>query len=183
VSQHSHTHAPKLKKTTNYYFLLLPSSAKKCGKDLELSADSIRRGVKRNAYLFACLEMALTDWLHPKSHVMAERSAREIVANKVKELEPSSRFVVALHEALIYSPLSPIGSPKNPFHKLSDRDRLLEALDVPMNHDLSKSKRDISPYFDFLLFAHEATKFWVRYFELPVDANDLFGNMVRDVFL
>jgi len=153
-------------------------SARKLGAPLEVPENAVRRGVKRNAYIFACLQMTLTDWLHPKSHIMAERSAREIVANKVCDLEPSSRFVVALHEALIYSPLSPIGSHRSPFHKLSKRDLLLEALDVPMPHDLAPSKAAISTYFDFLSHAHLATRTWVRHFDLDVDSNDLFANMI-----
>ena len=53
------------------------------------------------------LFLAAIFWAHVKTHKSAEQSAREIWHKSVTALEPSTRHVVGLHDALLYHKISP----------------------------------------------------------------------------
>lgn len=139
---------------------------------------SSKNGLSVSELALAYVHLAATAWAHPKTHVLAERCAREIVRSNVRELEPSSRYVVSLHEGLLYSPMSPGGSRLNPLHQLLDMKSLLDELRVPMKHDLSASKVKLSRYFAFLVASRPVFGQCVSRHNLRVDVEALFHNIV-----
>jgi len=137
-----------------------------------------RGHVSVNAIVLAHLHIACAAWLHPKSHVLAEQSAREIVRIKVIELEPSFRFVASLHEGLLYNESGPGGLHWSPLHMMTHIESLLEVLDLPVHHDFTLDKREVSEYFAFMLEAHHVMKRVARLHGCRVDSYTLFHNMV-----
>lgn len=155
-------------------------SAKQLGAPFAPSLTAQKRGVTRNAALLSLLHLCLTAWLHPRTHVQAERSSREIAAKRESALEPSSRFVPSLHDGLVFGSLSPLRAPDAcALSSMGDIASLFASFEAgPLPHNLALSKRDVSEYFDFLLTAHEQVRFWLRYHELGVSAEALFSNVV-----
>lgn len=93
---------------------------------------------------------------------MAERNARQILRTRTVPLEPSSRFVVSLHDGLLYNSFAPGAENYNPLSMLANFQSLLDSLDCPLPHDLSASKMNISRYFRFAYLAHKSVHYWIR---------------------
>jgi hypothetical protein len=88
--------------------------------------------------------------------------------------------VASLHDGLVFGSMSPIRCPdESPASCLGSIKALFACIGSgPLPHDLSQSKRNISPYFDFLLYAHEQVRYWVKFYEFNVSSEALFSNMV-----
>ena len=138
----------------------------------------VPRGMTTEHAVAAMLHAALVVWIHPKSHALAERSARDIVASNATELEPSSRYVASLHEGLLFNALSPAGSGWNPFHMLSNIDALLTSAMAPLAHRLQDSKRDVSRYYAFVAQAVPIVRSCLAKHNIKADAHALAHNMV-----
>ena len=110
--------------------------------------------------------------------MFAEESARDIMRANCYALEPSARFVLALHHGLIYNPTSPAGSTANPLHMMARLDSLFDSLLTPMHHTFDDNKALISRYYHFIVRSREVTARTVRRFGLEADPYLLWHNMV-----
>jgi len=66
----------------------------------------------------------------------------------------------------------------SPLHMMTHIESLLEVLDLPVHHDFTLDKREVSEYFAFMLEAHHVMKRVARLHGCRVDSYTLFHNMV-----
>eukprot|EP01135_Chromosphaera_perkinsii_P002603 Nk52_evm119s224 gene=Nk52_evmTU119s224 len=133
----------------------------------------------RNALLLACMREVLANFSHVKIHCLCEISAREISAERIAILEPSSRFVLSLNEGLLNSPLSPA----LPGHVLSvvNKYKITKGIYTspnPDKHKLGRRKLQLVPHFEFLLKARSIIFRLVGQFGLKVNTEALFSNLI-----
>eukprot|EP00961_Rhodomonas_salina_P221877 3000286-Rhodomonas_salina.1 len=136
--------------------------------------------ITRNEILMCAFLTTLSQWLHPVSHVAAEKSAREIAEKQVEMLEPSSRFVESLHEGLLHGWLSPIARMDHPLHSGWDVDLLLETMKLHPTppHKLVSRKAEIAPVFRFYREANRVVSLLIKTYGLGVNPEWLFLNAV-----
>jgi hypothetical protein len=100
--------------------------------------------------LIACFVVLLIiGWGHPQSHILSEKSAREIAKKEVRILEPSSRYVLPLHQGLLYSSISPIDEADHFFSSQVVRQSMIDSAFFPIPHHLDRRKVQFR-YFNFL---------------------------------
>jgi hypothetical protein len=128
--------------------------------------------------IIAHLYAACYGYVHPRGHVMAEHSAREIYRKRYESLEPSSRFVLQLHEGLVYNKLSPMGSWMNPTHMMTSSSSLLATLETPMNHILDDRKYIVSPYYSFVMCALDSLKRLLKRYDYQLNVHNLMHNVI-----
>lgn len=130
-----------------------------------------------NNKITSLMIVALVMWAHPQTHIVSEISAREIARKNISELEPSNRFVVALHDGLFYGPNSPLT--KNHFFSMNmDKKSSIEsATKIRMSHSIDKNKMQFR-YFNFLMKARASVHKNIRRFNLDVNPEFLFNNIV-----
>ena len=98
--------------------------------------------------------VSLVMWAHPQTHVAAEMSAREIARKKIEKLEPSNRFVVALHQGLLYNQYSPLATGQPLSINVDKESGVAAATQVRMPHKFHKEKHQFR-YYRFLLTARK----------------------------
>ncbi|GAA4826151.1 hypothetical protein [Algivirga pacifica] len=125
----------------------------------------------------ALIGQLIAHWAHPQSHVMSEKSAREITEKQVQPLEPSSRFVVALHDGLLYSPISPITTKTHLLNTMAERDSIIASIEVPLPHAMDKRKMQFR-YYSFLVKARMVLIQSLKKYNLNINAEYLFNNMI-----
>lgn len=130
-----------------------------------------------NDKIAGLLIMALITWAHPQTHIVAEISAREIARKNIQELEPSNRFVVALHDGLIYGPSSPLAKEQFLSINIDKKSGLESSTKVRMSHNIDAQKMQFR-YYNFLLKARASVHKNIRKFNLDVNPEFLFNNMV-----
>jgi hypothetical protein len=135
----------------------------------------------RNAQLVSMLNIYFSLCLHPTCHASSERSAKEIGENKVTALEPSSRFVFGLHQNLFHQKFSTVADNYYGItvavsgHKAIRHS--MEHHPVPP-HKLDGRKAKISPFYDWISQGHGIIHKLVRKYQLNVNAEYLFQNIV-----
>lgn len=128
-----------------------------------------------NSKLLSCLVLIVAGYTHAKLHIQAERSAFEIAHTKCTTLEPSSRFVMGLHNGLFFSTTSP-----GRMHALNggvEISNICATIQIPLAHKLDKNLR-VFPFYDFMWKAHGIVHGLVKKYDLPVNAAALCGNAV-----
>lgn len=134
--------------------------------------------VKGDNDLLACFVVLLIiGWGHPQSHILAEKSAREIAQKNIKILEPSSRYVLALHEGLMYSPISPIDEENHFFSSMVIRQTMIDSAFVRIPHVLSKDKMNFR-YYNFLYKSRGILMRYIAKYGIDVNGEYLFNNMI-----
>ncbi len=130
-----------------------------------------------NGTIASLLITTLAFWAHPQTHVAAEKSAREIASKKIEGLEPSNKFVVALHYGLLYYSNSPI----SPNHSLSTNVNRVSGIEssttIPLKHVFDPRKMEFR-YYNFLMQSRGVVAKHLKEFELDVNLDFLFNNMV-----
>ena len=139
------------------------------GKDLDPKLSS--------NLLFSIVIATANTWSHFKSHLMAEKSAQEIIDGGIVALEPSARFVHGLHSGLLNSATSPAVT-TSPLYGLSVTRQCFEhRVRVPMPHYLDMAKRRSLPGFDFLYAARKSIAKHIKAHGLKVSIEPLFQNI------
>ncbi|MCR9288466.1 MAG: hypothetical protein NXI23_13900 [Bacteroidetes bacterium] len=140
----------------------------------ELAGENI---IGDNNKIASLMIVALVLWANPQTHIVSEISAREIARKNIPELEPSNRFVVAVHDGLFYDPNSPLT--KNHFFSMNiDKKSAIEsATKIKMPHRIDKNKMQFR-YFNFLIKARASIHKNIRKFNLNVNPEFLFNNIV-----
>lgn len=134
--------------------------------------------IKGDNDLIACFIVQLIlHWGHPQSHALSERSAREIANKQVKALEPSHRYVTALHSGLLYSSISPIHQTDHFFSTMAKRDTMLESIRIPIPHILDRNKTQFKYYY-FLYKSRCALVKCLAKHKIDVNPEYLFNNMI-----
>ena len=136
------------------------------------------RDIRSDKGLLATLIINLIcHWGHTQSHILSELSAREIAQKGIKDLEPSNRYVVALHDGLMYGKISPITERKHFLSSMSQRDSIINSCQVRLKHDIDENKLQFR-YFNFLFQSRLVMKRLLNKYELEVNAEFLFNNMI-----
>ena len=136
-----------------------------------------------NEYVLTSLVIAYTLWIHPQIHVSSEKCAREIQnkPSKLHQIKESSRFVVALHDALFYFPFSPGPLDEwNSFLSVGASTSFYAYMLKPsskVRHDLDPRKNQF-PFFKFLIQARLATVQLLKKHEIDINPEIVFNNMV-----
>ena len=128
--------------------------------------------------MFSTLIIFLVGVVHPKCHLMSERSVHEIKKNKVQELERSTWSTMEIDYALLNSSVSPIVSN---LYLMKNEPRLMiqDAFVLEGMHEFLKCKNlPESQFFKFLLKARTALKKSLIRRRLEVDPELLFNNMI-----
>lgn len=142
-------------------------------------------GYSRNAQLTSSLSVLWATIIHPASHVASESVALEIGVKKIVELEPSTRFVHALHEGLFHHYFSPIVG--NTCLNLVPGDKWCSGTTgIRINvknhpvppHNLDERKAALSPTFLFWQKCHPIFFNLVRKHSFDVNPETLFQNIV-----
>jgi hypothetical protein len=135
--------------------------------------------VSRNEILISSLRYILSNWLHTTAHVAAEKSALEIQEKRIQELEPSAHFVTSLHEGLLHGLFSPL-NPMSPIYcGQGGPDKMLsDCLASPMPNHIIQHEKNVLEVYEFLMFARCAIFKLVRKYNLPVDSENLFLNII-----
>lgn len=127
--------------------------------------------------ILSLVNAMLIIWVHPQTHVASELSAREIANKKIDALEPSNRFVLALHDGLLYSKHSPLKE-KHPLHINVDRQFVINAaVNLKMPHVFDSKKMQFR-YYRYLMEARGILIEKLKKHELEVHPDLLFNNMV-----
>ena len=130
-----------------------------------------------NDKIISLLVTALAFWAHPQTHIAAEKSAREISEKHVDALEPSGRFVVALHDGLLYGGKSPI----NGAHSLNiggmGKSGIQSAMNTKLPHVFDPKKMQFR-YYKFLMGSRMSLMKRMEEFNIDVNAEFLFNNMI-----
>lgn len=127
--------------------------------------------------IVSLLVITLAMWAHPQTHVAAERSAREIAEKKVLELEPSNRFVVAVHDGLLYGKISPLSSNQPLSINVNKMTGLESATQFKIPHRITPQKHRFR-YYNFLIEARKILYKQVKIHGLEVNVEFLFNNMI-----
>lgn len=121
--------------------------------------------------------VALVMWAHPQTHRLAEMSAREIANKQVEVLEPSNRFVVALHHGLLYGDFSPLANNTAMSINVDAKSGVKAASTVPMKHVIENGKMEFR-YYRFLWEGRRILMRLMKQYGLDVNAEALFNNML-----
>lgn len=130
-----------------------------------------------NGRITTLMLLTLIMWAHPQTHIAAERSAREIADKRIRALEPSNRYVVALHQGLLYGPLSPLATGQPLSINVDKETGVRTAATVRLPHNLDPEKMRFR-YYRFLLEARKVLFRELRRAGLDVNAEWLFNNIV-----
>lgn len=131
-----------------------------------------------NDLILGVLNIAVTHWQHTKSHLMAEQAVLEIERRGIRDLAPSSRFTLALHNGLINGPRSPLAGERSPWTASGVLGpSLLASLPVELPHYLDKRKRRFR-FYAFLVDARVEVIRLLRKHGYPVSVEAAFNNMV-----
>ncbi len=116
-------------------------------------------------------------WVHPQTHVASELSAREIATKKIEALEPSNRFVLALHDGLLYSEYSPLTENQS-LHINIDRQFVINsAVNLKMPHIFAPEKMQFQ-YYRYLMESRGILIKKLKEHGLEVQPDLLFNNMI-----
>jgi hypothetical protein len=127
--------------------------------------------------IMSLLIAMLIIWVHPQTHVASELSAREIAKKNLEHLEPSNRFVLALHDGLLFSKHSPL-TQNNPLFINVDRQFVIDcAINLKMPHIFDPNKMQFS-YYRYLIEARGILIGKLKKYDLDVQPDLLFNNMI-----
>jgi hypothetical protein len=155
----------------------------------EIRADADARTITRctfegrsligdNDLIFAILILAMTHYQHTKSHLMAEQATLEIQRRGVRELAPSSRFTLALHDGLMHAKQSPLGGREAPLTATGvNRESVTASMTVHLPHHIDERKNRFR-FYRFLARARVETIQLLKSHGLNVSAEAAFNNMV-----
>ena len=127
--------------------------------------------------IFSLLMATLIVWVHPQTHVASEMSAREIAKKKIEALEPSNRFVLALHDGLLYSSRSPLSSNHTLCINIDRQFVINTAVELRMPHNLNPDKMQFL-YYRYLMESRAILIEKLKKYNLNVQPDFLFNNMI-----
>lgn len=137
-----------------------------------------QKDIRNDKDLIACfIVLLIIGWGHPQSHHLGEMSAREIARKGIKTLEPSTRYVLALHDGLMYGEISPLSDEKHFFNSLVDRNSVIQSSGVHIPHNLDIRKIQFR-YYNFLYQARGILIGLLHKYNLDVNPEFLFHNII-----
>lgn len=140
-----------------------------------------RNGVSKNQRLISIFIMYICAYNHSAAHVLSERSAREIAQKKVTQLEPSSRYVLALHTGLLHGYLSPLSDNDHPlrcFDHTAMTDLFEQTVKYPKPMHSYDPRMARLPNFMFYMRSRLILKKLLLKHNLDVNVECLFLNMI-----
>lgn len=134
--------------------------------------------IKEDKGLIASLlVITLAMWAHPQTHIASEQSAREIAEKGIEVLEPSNRFVVAVHDGLFYGTISPLTKGHPLSIQVDAESGVKSAIQFKITHDLDTRKKQFR-YYRFLWEARKILMQLLRTYRIAVNPEWLFNNMI-----
>lgn len=135
--------------------------------------------IGRNEVLVVALRNIVATWVHTSVHVASEKCALEIQANRVKILEPTSRFVSSLHEGLIHHDnFGPLGK-NSPFVTVAALPRMVEqCYEFPVPGHVIDSQKNKLELYHFFFEGRRLIQQLVAKYGLNVDPENLFLALV-----
>jgi hypothetical protein len=132
--------------------------------------------VNQPQLLWSLLIQLQIHWAHPQTHQLSELSARQIAHEKIVLLEPSQRYVNALHDGLLYASNSPIAEDQL-FTSSVKRASLFSGLLTELPHNIDSQKQHFH-YYNFLWHARGLLVNLVRKHNLEINSEYLFHNLI-----
>jgi hypothetical protein len=127
--------------------------------------------------MIACVLVHLiAHWLHPFTHISCEKSAREIAKINDIELEKSIRYVIPLHDHLIYEKRSPLVSGHSSSTEVK-RDTVFKTLLIEPKFIWQEDKK-IFKYYKFQIEAKNVLASILEKFNKEVNLENFFQNSI-----
>lgn len=151
-------------------------------KEKKLEKADIKDKRLCNEQVLASIAVATSTWAHTQIHLAAEKCAREITKKPslLKEIKESGRYTVALHDGLLFGPISPaaVGAPPTILSLGLNQEEFFEyAQKEKLPHDLDRRKMQFR-YFNFLFKARKVTFELVKKHQIAINPEYVFNNVV-----